>query len=119
MHGRGPCRLGSLGVAGCTSFSSACLRHLAAFTRLTELVLSFDQTDQMRGLQQLAQLPLERLTFRDASASMGAAEPHPMFRPVFASNCRRLSEAEVIARLPQHMRVAAAQGSLTRNPRFF
>lgn len=105
-------RLHCLGVAGCTGFSSSCLRHLAGFHHLTELILSFEQTDQMRGLLQLGHLPLQKLTFHRASldSHTHASESTPMFRPVYAANHRRLSEAEIIARLPQHMRVAAARG---------
>ena len=45
--------LSSLGVTGCTGFGPACLKHLRGFSRLTELALSFEQTDQMRALLQV------------------------------------------------------------------
>ena len=86
-------------------------------------VLSFEQTDQMRALTQLAHLPLERLVIRSRPQS-GAPEglapsgdclsAGAMFRPVYASGYRRLTEEEILGRLPMHMRVAAAKGSVSR-----
>lgn len=95
--------------------------------------LSFEQTDQMRALTQLSHLPLERLTFKkpthtqrySAAAlffspsnyaldtqSNSHSGSSAMFRPVYTSGDRKLSEREILGRLPTHMRVAVARGSV-------
>ncbi|KAK9809655.1 hypothetical protein WJX73_000958 [Symbiochloris irregularis] len=115
-------QLHSLNVAGCRGFGPPSLRHLVTFSHLTELTLSFDQTDQMRALLQLAHLPLHRLVFKDMEShtnqsmeyhyQSGLQRPksESMFRPVYASPFRRLTMKEILERLPPHMRLAAANG---------